>query len=156
MALFSTTMQRTLGTGAASKIVGSLTCAASNPKRIILFELEFGSEDTPANAAILWQIARCSTAGTAGSNPTPAALDNADPIAATTVVGQAHSSAPTAVSNSTLLSLPLNQQASFRWVAKDGREFKQSATASNGFTVATPTISSGTPLGTCTAMFDEP
>jgi hypothetical protein len=46
---------------------------------------------------------------------------------------------PTLTANAILLSLPLNQRASFRWVPAPGSELVTPATASNGLALRTPT-----------------
>lgn len=149
MAKFGVTMQRTASTSLAT---GSLTAAASNMRRAKVYDLLFGSEATPADNAFLWQVQRCTTAGTAGTNPTPLALDAADSLATSIVAGQAHTVDPTGAT--ILMSIPLNQRASFRWVAAPGGELVIPATASNGVKFETPTAG-GLVAVTCSAMFDE-
>lgn len=149
MAKFGATMQRT---ASATLAVGSLTAAASNMRRAKVYDLMFGSEATPADNAFLWQVQRCTTAGTAGTNPTPLSLDAADSLASTIVCGQAHSADPTG--STVLMTVPLNQRASFRWVSAPGGELIIPATASNGVKFETPTAG-GLVAVTISAMFDE-
>lgn len=151
MANFAVNMTRT---ASATLSVGSLTAAASNPRRYKLFDWVFGSaEAAPADGNSLWQIQRCTTAGTAGANPTPQSLDPGDTVAATTVCGQAHTTDPTLTANAILASIGLNQRATFRWVPAPGKELIAPATASNGMAFRTPTAA----LVTCTsqAWFEE-
>lgn len=151
MASFAANMTRT---ASASLSVGALTAAASNPRRAKLYDYVFGSaEAAPADGNSLWQIQRCTTAGTAGSSVTPQFIDPGDTVAATTVCGQAHSADPTLTSNAILLSIGLNQRATFRWVPAPGKELTIPATASNGLAFRTPTAA----LVTCTAQtwFEE-
>jgi hypothetical protein len=151
MANFAANMTRT---ASASLSVGALTAAASNPRRFKLYDFVFGSaEAAPADGNSLWQIQRCTTAGTAGSSVTPIAVDPGDSVAATTVCGQAHSADPTLTANAILLSIGLNQRATFRWVPAPGKELLVPATASNGLAFRTPTAA----LVTCTAQtwFEE-
>lgn len=146
MANFAANMTRT---ASASLSVGALTAAASNPRKYELYDFVFGSaEAAPADGNSLWQIQRCTTAGTAGSSVTPQAIDPGDTVAATTVCGQAHSSDPTLTANAILLSIGLNQRATFRWVPAPGKELIAPATASNGMAFRTPTAA----LVTCTAQ----
>lgn len=149
MAKYGAQMQRT---GSASLSVGVVTAAAASPRRAAIYDLMLGSEAAPADNPFLWQLQRCTTAGTAGSSVTPNALDTADP-ASTTVVGQAHTVDPTLTANAIPLTIPLNQRATFRWVAAPGGELIIPATASNGFAIRTPTAS--TVSITCTAHFEE-
>lgn len=149
MAKFGVTLQRT---ASATLAVGSLTAAAANMRRAKVYDILLGSEATPADNAFLWQVQRCTTAGTAGTNPTPLSLDSADSLATTIVAGQAHTVDPTG--STVLMSVPLNQRASFRWVAAPGGELVIPATASNGVKFETPTAG-GLVAVTCSAMFDE-
>ncbi len=146
MTNFAASMTRT---ASATLSVGALTAAASNPRRYELYDYVFGSaEAAPADGNTLWQIQRCTTAGTAGSSVTPQFIDPSDTQAATTVCGQAHSADPTVTANAILLSIGLNQRATFRWVPAPGKEILIPATASNGLAFRTPTAA----LVTCTAQ----
>jgi len=149
MAKFGVTLQRTASTTLA---VGSLTAAASNMRRAKVYDFFLGSEATPADNAFLWQVQRCTTAGTAGTNPTPLALDSADTLASTIVAGQAHTVDPTG--STVLMSVPLNQRATFRWVAAPGGELVIPATASNGVKWETPTAG-GLVSVTCSVQYEE-
>lgn len=137
MTNFAANMTRT---ASATLSVGALTAAASNPRRYELYDYVFGqAEASPADGNTLWQIQRCTTAGTAGSAVTPQFTDPGDAQAATTVCGQAHSADPTVTANAILLSIGLNQRATFRWVPAPGKELIIPATASNGLAFRTPT-----------------
>ena len=149
MAKWATTIQRT---ASATLAVGSITAAAANMRRAKVYDMFFGSEATPADNAFLWQVQRCTTAGTAGTNPTPIALDLGDSLAATLVVGQAHTVDPTGAT--ILMTVALNQRATFRWVAAPGGELMIPATASNGVKWETPTAG-GLVLVSCGVHFDE-
>lgn len=149
MAKYSATMQRTAST---SLSVGSLTADATTPRRAKAYRLEFGSEAAPADNPFLWQVQRCTTAGTAGSSVTPAPLDPAD-AAALDDVGQAHSADPTVTANVFLLTIPLNQRATYQWQPAPGGELVIPATANNGFAVRTPTASAL--AVTCSMHFEE-
>lgn len=136
MANFAATMARTAST---SLSVGSLTAAASNPRRYKLYDYVFGAaEASPADNGFVWEIQRCTTAGTATA-VTPQAADPGDTVAATTVCGQNHTVDPTLTANAILLSIGLNQRATFRWIPAPGKEFIVAATASNGLAFRTPT-----------------
>ncbi len=92
MAKYSVVLQR--AAAHATQAMGSITAPGSGMRRIKLYDVSFGSEATPADTAVLWTLGRCSTAGTAGTNPTPSPLDVADG-ACVAVAGQAHSASPT-------------------------------------------------------------
>jgi hypothetical protein len=151
MAKYSAIMQRT---ASASLSVGSLTAAASSPRRALIYDLFMGSEAAPGDFAFLWQVQRCTTAGTAGSNTTPQPLNPADTLASTMVCGQAHSADPTLTANAIEASFPLNQRATFRWVAAPGSEIVTPATASNGVAFRTPTAGALVSIS-LTALYDE-
>jgi hypothetical protein len=149
MAKFGVRLQRT---ASATLAVGSLTAAAANMRRAKIYDFILGSEATPADNAFLWSIQRCTTAGTAGTNPTPLALDPGDSLASTIVAGQAHSVTPTG--STELMAVALNQRATFRWVAAPGGELMIPATASNGIKWETPTAG-GLVAVTASVMFEE-
>lgn len=136
MARFSFTMQRTAST---TLDVGSVLTAASNMRRFCIYDIVVGSEATAADNPFLWTVNKRTGTATAGSGVTGQPLDISDTLAATLVGNQA----PTTNGSGTgvMLSIPLNQRATFRWVAAPGGEFIAPATASNGFSAATPTSS---------------
>ena len=125
-------------TASATLSVGNVTSDATTPRRLKLYDFLFSSaEAAPADGNSLWQIQRCTTAGTA-TTVTPQAIDPAD-SAALFDAAQAHTVDPTLTANAILFSQGLNQRASFRWVAQPGGELVVPATASNGLAVRTPT-----------------
>ncbi len=150
MAKFAVKMQRT---ASATLPVGSLVAAASNMRRAKIYDWEFGSEATPADNAFLWQIQRCTAAGTS-SAVTPQSLDAADSLASTIVCGENHTVDATRTANAFMKSIPLNQRASFRWVAAPGGEIVIPASASNGVAIMTLTAGGLVAIST-TVHFDE-
>ncbi|MGH7949135.1 MAG: hypothetical protein ACREQF_07930 [Candidatus Binataceae bacterium] len=149
MARYSVEMNRA---ASSTLSVGSVTSDATTPRRLKLSDMIIGSEATPADLGFLWQIQRCTTAGT-NTAVTPQALDPAD-AAALFDAGEAHSADPTLTANAILLSIALNQRATFRWVAAPGGELVVPATASNGLALRTPTAG-GTPAITATLHVEE-
>ena len=148
MARYAVEMNRTAST---SLSVGNITADATRPRRGKLFDLMFGSEATPADNVFLWQVQRCTTAGTA-TGITPSPLDPAD-AATECDAGENHTVDPTLTAGAILLSIPLNQRASYRWVAAPGSELVYPATASNGLAVRTPTATAVAVTGT--VLFEE-
>lgn len=144
MAAMSVPLRRTASTTAS---VGSITADATRPRRFRLTEVNVGSEASPADNAFLYVFQRCTAAGTSTS-VTPR---NLDPASATTEMdaGQNHTVEPTYTASTELLFLPINQRATFRWVAAPGMELVFPATASNGFGVQTPTSSAVVVSVTC-------
>lgn len=147
---FAVDFQRTASTTAS---LGSLTADATRPRRLKLYDIMFGSEATPADAALLWTWRRCTAAGTS-TGVTPQNLDPAD---ATTEydAGENHTVEPTYTAGAIMLNVPLNQRATFRWVAAPGGEIVLPATASNGIGCETDTISTGTPIITAQTHAEE-
>lgn len=147
---FSVDFQRTASTSAS---LGSLTADSTRPRRLRVYDAVVGSEATPADAALLWTFRRCTAAGTSTS-VTP---QNLDPASSTTEydAGENHTVEPTYTAGAILLNIPLNQRATFRWVAAPGGELVMPATAANGFGIETDAISTGTPVITATIHADE-
>lgn len=139
-------------TGSTSQSVGSLGCS-STTRRGRIGEAVFGSKDTPADAGLQWLVQRYTAAGTSTA-VTPKPVDFAD-VACNAVAGQNHTVEPTYTAGEVMLYLPLNQRASFRWVAGPGYDWVWPATNASGFGIKTPTISTGTPLVTASLGFDE-
>jgi hypothetical protein len=117
--------------GSATKTI--VTVIASATVRPRLFDVTLGSSASPADQAALYAITRFTAVGTAGTSPTPIALDPGD-VAAVATAGSAHSAEPTYASTD-LLQIPLNQRATFRYVSSPGMEFLAPATSANGIGV---------------------
>jgi hypothetical protein len=99
--------------------------------RLVLYDLVVGSDATPADNYAEFAIRRTTTAGTTTTTFTPTLLDPANGAAAGVFVLTA-SAQPTITANSDLLNIPINQRATFRWVANPGGELIVPATAGNG------------------------
>lgn len=147
---FAVDLQRTASTTAA---LGTLTADGTRARRLKVYDVMFGSEATPADAAILWTFRRCSAAGT-GTAVVPQNLDPAD-FTTEYDAAENHTIEPTFTAAANLLNIPLNQRATFRWVAAPGGELVMPATANNGFGIETDTISTGTPIITSQVHADE-
>jgi hypothetical protein len=148
MAKYSVEMNRTAST---SFSVGNITADATRPRRSKLYDITMGSEAAPADNVFLWTVQRCTTAGTA-TGVTPSPLDPAD-AATETDAAENHTGDPTYTSGAVMLSIPLNQRASYRWVAAPGGELVIPATAANGLGVRT--LTSTAVAVTATIHFDE-
>lgn len=134
MAKYAVELNRTAST---TLEVGSVTVDAVTPRRFKIYDMVLGAEATPADTVYLWQVQRCTTQGTA-TGVTPTALDPAD-AAALFDAAENHTINGTLTAGQILLSIPLNQRATFRWVAAPGGELIAPATASNGMGLLTPT-----------------
>lgn len=148
MAAYAVRMQRTASTTLS---VGSVAADATRPRRGKIYDVIVGAEGTVADNPFLWVFQRFTAAGTSTS-VTPQPVDPAD--AATEFdAGQNHTIEPTYVANQIQLTIPLNQRATFRWAAREGKEIVYPATASNGIGVATPTC--GLVASTAEVWVDE-
>lgn len=85
-------------------------------------DIEFGTAGTPADNYMEYDVSRSTTVGT-GTSATP---NPVNPLskAATTVATTCLTAEPTVTSNSSLLYIPVNQRASYRWVAVPGCELQ--------------------------------
>ncbi len=149
MAQYAVEMNRT---ASATLSVGNIVADATRPRRSRLYYASFGSEATPGDFAYLWQIQRCTTAGTA-SAVTPQPLDMAD-AATETKANENHTVEPTLTANAILLAMPGNQRATviFQTLPEFGLVIP--ATASAGLAFRTPTAGALVAV-TVTAQFRE-
>lgn len=136
MANYAVQLNRTASTTAS---LGTWGADATRPRRLKFYDFIFGSEASPADNAFLYIVQRCTALGTSTS-VTPSPLDPAD-AATESDAGENHTIEPTYTANLVLLSIALNQRATFRWVAAPGGELVTPATASNGLGVQTTTAS---------------
>ena len=115
------------------KTLGLVFATSGSLRRGKVFDLLFGTNGTPADNELEWQVARMTADGTETA-VTPNALDPAD--AACLATAKANATAePTVTANSDLLYVPINQRASYRWVAAPGSELVYPATAASGIVV---------------------
>jgi hypothetical protein len=106
--------------------------------RPAIYDMNSGSDSTPADASIEWNLQRTTTVGTS-TGVTPQALDSGDP-AATATAGKAHSAEPTYTANAILHNVAQNQRATYRWVAAPESEIQLPA-AANGVGAIEETVS---------------
>jgi hypothetical protein len=97
----------------------------------MIFEFIVGSQATPADNALEWLLQRFTANGTAGTTPTPVALDPGDP-GATATTGAQYSAEPTYTATGKLVDFALNQRSTQRWVASPRGELILPANATNG------------------------
>lgn len=136
MAKYAVEMNRTASTTAS---LGTIGADATRPRRGKWYDIILGSEASPADNAFKYTVQRCTALGTS-TGVTPQALDPAD-AATESDAGENHTIEPTYTANAVLLSIGLNQRATFRWVAAPSGELVYPATASNGLGIQTPTAS---------------
>ena len=134
----------------ASSYTGALlglTGANSAPRRIKVYDILIGTNGTPADNFMEWDVSRITAASTATS-ATPQPLDQADATSLTTTTVNS-STFGTVTANSNVFYVGVNQRASYRWVAAPGGELVSPATSSAGFQLRTRSASyTGTATGT--------
>lgn len=120
--------QQNLTTTYVGAILG-LNSSTTTLKRGKVYDLLIGTNGTPADNAVEWDISRVTTASTA-TVITPQPLDMADSAALS--VCTANSSTMGTISLQNLFYAGINQRASYRWVAAPGSELVWPATSSAG------------------------
>lgn len=142
--------QQALSTAYKSLLI--LKAATASLRRAFIYDLLFGTDGTPADNAVVYDVSRQTADGTATAT-TPLALDPAD--AASDTIGASNATAEgTITAASSVLSIGVNQRASYRWVAAPGGELVIPATNLAGFAVrAKSPAYTGTAIAT--AHFQE-
>lgn len=125
-------------TASATASLGTIGADATRPRRGELYDLILGSEAAAADNPFLYLVQRCTALGTS-SAVTPQPLDPAD-AATEADAGENHTVEPTYTANAVMLAIPLNQRATFRWVADEYRRIVYPATAASGLGIQTPTM----------------
>lgn len=116
-------------TNAIVNIISAATCQPG------IYEINMGSDATPANQAVKYQVQRFSAIGTPAGAITGQSLDPGagTAVAAVTTCAQGSSALPTYTASAFLLTWAQNQNTAYRWVASSPtRMLKLPSTASNG------------------------
>lgn len=116
---------------AAYKTLLSLTAQTTSLRRIKIYDALMGTNGTPADNYVEYDISRQTAAGTSTST-TPNMLDPAD-AAAFTVGSSNFTAEGTITAASSVFYVGVNQRASYRWVAAPGSELVGPATNLAGF-----------------------
>lgn len=135
MGKYAVDLQRTAH---AAQSVGNITAPGAGMRRAKIYFVQYGCEGDAADNEFLWTLQRCTTTGTRTA-VTPQLLDPAD-AAAVTTAGENHTVEPTYTAGAILLNTPLNQRATYQWMAPPGGELVIPATANNGIGLLTPTM----------------
>lgn len=135
--------------------VGSVETVGSPTRRIKLLEFICGSDAaTLGTSNFRWEIQR-NTAAATGTTVTPVALDPSDPTGNVFSTLKTNLSANgTLTSGAIMLTIPISQQATFRYVANPGSEIVVPATTSNGLHFMTP-VTGNTPSAAAQVTFEE-
>lgn len=115
-------------------------------------QLVLGSASTPADLAGQFDLIRHTTAGAAGTAVVEKAADPQGSAPACNLRGGTMTE-PTYEADF-LLEIPLNQRATFTWIANPGREFRTVVGTANGIGVRS-IANGGTPVMSLTLCWDE-
>lgn len=159
----TTTYKSLVNVGVGSSSVGSGAPSGGavspyNPRRGKIYDLLIGTNGVPADNYCTWDMSRATAmfssvafAGAVSSISSGFNLDTADGLV------QAFAMVNSTLESSygpSLLSVGINQRASYRWVAAPGSEFVYPATSSAGIGVRM--LSGGyTGTATATVLFSE-
>lgn len=133
-------------------LVTITSSSATQARRGQIYDFTVGTDGTPADNALVFDISRQTAAATATS-ATPLALNPADAafLGLSTVNATIEG---TITSASSVWSAGINQRATYRWVAAPGSEFVYPATTANGFALRAKSAAyTSTAIGT--VLFTE-
>lgn len=156
MAKFSVSGQ---DTGTASTTILYFVNGASGsgvlPTNLKLFEVMIGSDAAPADQASEFVIRYVTdeNATPGGNAVTPFNLHREERAAMSNAV-EAPTGEPTYTGTVNMLMIGLNQRATFRWVAQEGREFVSADAEDVGFSLFVVGTSSAANVN-CTMMYEE-
>ena len=117
-----------------------------------IHQLVLGSAATPADVATRFDVLRHTVAGVGGTAAVEKPTDPQAAAASCNLRGGTMTE-PTYEADF-LLEIPLNQRATFTWIANPGRELRSTVGAANGIGVRS-IASGGTPEIGCTIAWDE-
>ncbi len=129
MAKYAITGAQAAVSGSYKTVLGVFATSGSL-RRGKVFDVLIGTNGTPADNYLQWDISRMTADGT-GSAVTPNPLDPAD-VAALATAKSNYTAEPTITASSSLFNVGVNQRASYRWVAAPGSELLFPAAAGNG------------------------
>jgi hypothetical protein len=117
-----------------------------------IHQLVVGSAATPADVATRFNMTRTTAAGAAGTAVVEEPVDPQSAAASLNLRGGTMTE-PT-YAGSHLLEIPLNQRATFTWIANPGRELRTTVGAANGIGLRS-VASGGTAEHAATISWDE-
>jgi hypothetical protein len=141
----------------AGTILSIIVLASPAATRGRIHQVIVGSDATPADVATEYALLRHTTAGiTPATTPVAKASDPLMNPAACTLAGGTFATEPVyeAVATNGLLQIPLNQRATYTWIANPGREFATVIGTANGIGLRS-VASGGTPNTNATLAWDE-
>jgi len=118
-----------------------------------IHQVVVGSQAAPADIATRYDMLRHTAAGTTGTAVVEKPTDPQAAAASCNLRGGTMGAEPTYEADF-LLEIPLNQRATFTWIANPGRELRTTVGTANG--IGLRSIASGaTPETSCTFGWDE-
>jgi len=117
-----------------------------------IHQIIVGSQSAPADIATRYDLIRHTAAGVGGTATVEKPTDPQSAAASTNLRGGTMTE-PTYEADF-LLEIPLNQRATFTWIANPGREFRTVVGAASGIGVRS-VVSGATPETSCTLAWDE-
>lgn len=117
-----------------------------------IHQIVIGSQATPADVSTRFNVTRTTAAGVGGTAVVEEATDPQSAAASCNLRGGTMTEPTYAASH--LLEIPLNQRATFTWIANPGREFRSTVGAANGIGLRS-VASGGTAEHSATLAWDE-
>lgn len=151
----------TNATGATTTYVTVIELHGANLVRTWVFDIVMGSASTAADTPTTWALSRYTSAAAAVTAFTPLPLDPVNlpslAVGGTSATGiNSSSTEPGAMTlATTVLVVPLNQRATFRYVASPGAEFVNTFSTGNGLSLRQLGSASQGSVGTATLLFFE-
>lgn len=118
-------------TSTYKSLIGVTASSTTALRRVKVYDILVGTNGTPADNYMEWDVSRQTVAGT-GTALTPNALDPADGASVSACLAN-YTSEPTVTAASSVFYVGVNQRASYRWVAAPGSELVAPATNAAGF-----------------------
>lgn len=142
------------GTCAGAASTTAIAIDGTTTSRGKVYDVLVGSDATPADNAVQWNLKRFGTSNGTGTAVTPVALDPADGVARLQGT-ETHTTEPTYTANAILLAFSVNQRATFRWVAAPGGELVIPATSDAGIGALVQAIAGSAVAHDVTMHFEE-
>lgn len=127
--------------------------AGATPRRSRLHEFVFGTDGTPADHNMIFDVSRSTAIGT-GTSGVIVPLDPAD-AASLSVATINNTVEPTVTANSSQWAAAINVRATHRWVAYPGQELVIPATTAAGLAFRAKSPSGYTSTAVCQLEFVE-
>lgn len=117
-----------------------------------IHQLILGSQAAPADIATRYDVTRTTAAGTGGTAVSEEAGDPQSAAASLNLRGGTMTEPTYATGH--LVEVPLNQRATFTWIANPGKELRTTVGSANGIGVRS-VASGATPETSCTLAWEE-